>query len=120
MPAIKTRQAARVRRHGRVRRKVAGTAERPRLAIFRSNQHIYAQIIDDGVGRTLAAASDVEQDLRVTEETKSALARKVGALVAQRAKAAGVESVVFDRGGFRYAGRVKELAEAAREEGLVF
>ncbi len=120
MSAIKTRQAARTRRHGRVRRKVAGTPERPRLAVFRSNQHIYAQVIDDAAGRTLVAASDVEQDLRSSEETKSALARKVGALVAQRAKAAGVESVVFDRGGFRYAGRVKELAEAAREEGLVF
>ena len=118
--AIKTRQAARLRRHTRVRRKVAGTADRPRLAVFRSNQHIYAQIIDDAAGKTLAAASDVETDLRTTEETKSALARKVGALVAQRAKAAGVDSVVLDRGGFRYAGRVKELAEAAREEGLVF
>jgi len=99
---------------------VAGTQERPRLAVFRSNQHIYAQVIDDMAGRTLAAASDVEKDLRATEETKSVLARKVGALLAQRAKAAGVESVVFDRGGFRYAGRVKELADAAREEGLVF
>jgi large subunit ribosomal protein L18 len=118
--AIKTRQAARVRRHTRVRRKVTGTPDRPRLAVFRSNQHIYAQIIDDAAGKTLVAASDVETDLRTTEETKSALARKVGALVAQRAKAAGVDSVVLDRGGFRYAGRVKELAEAAREEGLVF
>lgn len=118
--AIKTRQAARIRRHTRVRRRATGTAERPRLAVFRSNQHIYAQVIDDGAGRTLAAASDMEKDLRATEETKSALARRVGSLLAQRAKAAGVESVVFDRGGFRYAGRVKELAEAAREEGLVF
>ena len=118
--AIKTRQAARVRRHTRVRRKVEGTPERPRLAVFRSNQHIYAQVIDDAAGRTLAAASDVETALRSSDETKSTLARKVGALVAQRAKAAGVESVVLDRGGFRYAGRVKELAEAAREEGLVF
>lgn len=118
--AIKTRQAARIRRHTRVRRKVEGSAERPRLSVFRSNQHIYAQVIDDRAGRTLAAASDLEADLRSTEETKSALARRVGALVAQRAKAAGVESVVLDRGGFRYAGRVKELAEGAREEGLVF
>lgn len=120
MSALKTRQAARTRRHGRVRRKVAGTPDRPRLAVFRSNQHIYAQVIDDHAGRTLASASDMEQDLRAVEETKSALARRVGALVAQRAKAAGVESVVFDRGGFRFAGRMKELAEAAREEGLVF
>ena len=90
------------------------------MAVFRSNQHIYAQVIDDLAGRTLAAASDVEKDLRATEEKKSVLARKVGVLLAQRAKAAGVESVVFDRGGFRYAGRVKELADAAREEGLVF
>jgi large subunit ribosomal protein L18 len=120
MSSIKTRQAARVRRHTRVRRRVAGTPERPRLAIFRSNQHIYAQVIDDAAGRTLAAASDVEKDLRVNEETKSAQARRVGALIAQRAKAAGVGSVVFDRGGVRFAGRVKELADAAREEGLVF
>ncbi|MCK9487607.1 MAG: 50S ribosomal protein L18 [Dehalococcoidia bacterium] len=120
MSATKTRQAARTRRHGRVRRKVAGTPERPRLAVFRSNQHIYAQVIDDRAGRTLVAASDMEADLRGVEETKSARARKVGALLAQRARAAGVESVVFDRGGFRFAGRVKELAEAAREEGLVF
>ncbi|MQC16869.1 MAG: 50S ribosomal protein L18 [Chloroflexi bacterium] len=118
--AEKNRQAARVRRHTRVRRRTVGSPERPRLAVFRSNQHIYAQVIDDAAGHTLAAASDMEQDLRSTEETKSARARRVGALVAQRAKAAGVETVVFDRGGFRYAGRVKELAEAAREEGLVF
>jgi large subunit ribosomal protein L18 len=118
--AEKNRQAARVRRHVRVRRRAVGTPERPRLAVFRSNQHIYAQVIDDAAGHTLAAASDMEQDLRAVEETKSARARRVGALVAQRAKAAGVESVVFDRGGFRYAGRVKELADAAREEGLVF
>jgi len=120
MSSIKTRQAARVRRHTRVRRRVAGTPERPRLAIFRSNQHIYAQVIDDAAGRTLASASDMEKDLRAAEEPKSAQARRVGALIAQRAKAAGVEAVVFDRGGFRFAGRVKELADAAREEGLVF
>ena len=116
----KGKKVARLRRHARLRKKVVGTPERPRLAVFRSNQHIYAQVIDDAAGRTLAAASDVETDLRSSDETKSALARKVGALVAQRAKAAGVDSVVLDRGGFRYAGRVKELAEAAREEGLVF
>ncbi len=120
MSGSKTRQAARLRRHVRVRRRVAGTPERPRLAVFRSNQHIYVQVIDDAAGRTLAAASDVETDLRGQTESKSDRARKVGSLIAQRAKAAGVDSVVFDRGGFRFAGRVKALADAAREEGLVF
>lgn len=115
-----TSQAARIRRHTRVRRRVEGTTERPRLAVFRSNQHIYVQVIDDTAGRTLAAASDMESTLRDVTESKSDRARKVGALIAQRAKAAGVESVVFDRGGFRFAGRVKALADAAREEGLVF
>lgn len=115
-----TSQAARIRRHARVRRRVEGTTERPRLAVFRSNQHIYVQVIDDTAGRTLAAASDMESSLRDVDESKSDRARKVGALIAQRAKAAGVESVVFDRGGFRFAGRVKALADAAREEGLVF
>ncbi len=115
-----TSSAARIRRHTRVRRRVEGTTERPRLAVFRSNQHIYVQVIDDTAGRTLAAASDMESTLRDVTESKSDRARKVGALIAQRAKAAGVESVVFDRGGFRFAGRVKALADAAREEGLVF
>ena len=109
------------RRRRRVRTALKARASgKPRLSVHRSGRHIYAQVIDDAAGKTLAAASDVETDLRTTEETKSALARKVGALVAQRAKAAGIDSVVLDRGGFRYAGRVKELAEAAREEGLVF
>jgi large subunit ribosomal protein L18 len=120
MAGTSTRQAARVRRHTRVRRRVAGTPERPRLAVFRSNQHIYVQVIDDAAGRTVAAASDMETDLRAATESKSDRARKVGALIAQRAKAAGVDAVVFDRGGFRFAGRVKALADAAREEGLVF
>jgi large subunit ribosomal protein L18 len=120
MAATKTRQAARIRRHTRVRRRMAGTAERPRLAVFRSNQHIYAQVIDDHAGRTLAAASDIETDLRGSTEKKSDVARKVGTLIAQRTKAAGISEVVFDRAGFRYAGRVKALADAAREEGLVF
>ncbi len=116
----KTPRAARLRRHQRVRRGVQGTVERPRLSVFRSNQHIYAQVIDDEAGRTLVAASDVEQDLRGGTGAKSDRARQVGQLIARRSKEAGIETVVFDRGGFRYAGRVKALADAAREEGLVF
>jgi len=119
--AKQTAHAARLRRHARLRKKVSGTPERPRLAVFRSNTHIYAQVIDDLAGRTLVAASDVESALNdVAQATKSERAKRVGTLVAQRAKAAGVESVVFDRGGFAYAGRVRLLADAAREEGLDF
>jgi large subunit ribosomal protein L18 len=120
MASNQTSRAARIRRHTRVRRSVRGTTATPRLAVFRSNQHIYAQVIDDEAGRTIAAASDVEAALRGATRTKSDLAREVGTLVAQRGKQAGVTSVVFDRGGFRYAGRVQALADAAREEGLVF
>ena len=119
MSSKQTNRAARVRRHTRVRRRVSGTATQPRLAVYRSNQHIYAQIIDDEAGRTLAAASDVEAALK-GDGSKSDRARQVGALVAQRVKQQGVTAVVFDRGGFRYAGRVQALADAAREEGLVF
>ncbi len=119
MSTKQTTRAARVRRHVRVRRRVAGTASQPRLAVFRSNQHIYAQIIDAEAGRTLAAASDVETALR-GDGSKSERARQVGTLVAQRVKEQGITAVVFDRGGFRYAGRVQALADAAREEGLVF
>ncbi len=115
-----TSRAARLRRHTRVRRRLAGTSERPRLAVFRSNQHIYAQVIDDSSGRTLVSASDVEQDLRGSTEKKSDRARQVGARIAQRSKEAGIDTVVFDRAGFRYAGRIQALADAAREEGLVF
>ena|SRR5437868_15105226 len=118
--AIDTTRVARIRRHIRLRKKVAGTADRPRLAVFRSAQHIYAQVIDDRSGRTLAAASDLETTLREAEGTKTERARQVGALLAQRAREAGLDTVVFDRGGFAYAGRVKALADAAREEGLVF
>jgi large subunit ribosomal protein L18 len=113
----KTRREARIRRHRRVRRKVRGTATRPRLVVFRSNRYIYAQVIDDDAGHTLAAASSLEPGLRdrtLTVET----AAEVGRLVAERAKAAGVGAVVFDRGGYRYHGRVKALADAAREAGL--
>lgn len=115
-----TSYASRLRRHVRVRRKVAGTPERPRLAVFRSNQHIYAQVIDDRAGRTLAQASDAEADLRAGSGSKTERAQAVGKRLADRAKQAGVATVVFDRGGFRYAGRVRALADAAREEGLVF
>lgn len=110
---------ARVRRHSRVRKKVRGEAERPRLAVFRSNKHIVAQVIDDRAGRTLAAASSNEADLRSGSGNKDSAA-KVGRLVAERAKAAGVTKVVFDRGGFLYHGRVAALADAARDEGLEF
>ena len=107
-----------LRRHRRVRRKIAGTAERPRLAVFRSNRHIVAQVIDDRDGRTLAAASTVEPDLRSSGTGNAAAAASVGRLVAERAKAAGITKVVFDRGGSRYHGRVAALADAAREAGL--
>ena len=119
--STKDKQVARDRRHYRVRRKVSGTAERPRLAVFRSNKHISAQVIDDRNGRTIAAASTVEKDLRSGGGTgnKSA-ATTVGRLVAERAKAAGVSRVVFDRGGFLYHGRVAAVADAAREAGLEF
>ncbi len=116
---MKTRNEARVRRHFRVRRRVRGTTGRPRLAVFRSNRYIYAQVIDDVSGRTLAAASSQEQDLRSKTLTVGTAA-EVGKLIATRSKAAGVTSVVFDRGGFAYHGRLKALADAAREEGLEF
>jgi large subunit ribosomal protein L18 len=106
------------RRHRRVRKKVVGTAERPRLAVFRSNRHIVAQVIDDRAGHTLAAASTVEAVLRAEPSGNAAAASAVGKLVAERALAAGVTKVVFDRGGSRYHGRVAALATAAREAGL--
>ena len=105
--------------HRRIRRKLAGTLERPRLAVFRSVAHIYAQVIDDTAGRTLAAASSVDKDGR-TNGGNVAAAKAIGKLVAQRAKEKGIASVVFDRGGYRYHGRVKALADAAREAGLEF
>ena len=120
MATITTREA-RLRRHRRVRGKVEGTAERPRLAVFRSTRHISAQIIDDYAGRTLAAASTVEPDVRSQGYPGNvAAATRVGKLLGERAKAAGVERVVFDRGGFQYHGRVAAVADAAREAGLEF
>lgn len=110
----------RKRRHVRVRKKVAGTADRPRLVVTRSARHMVAQVVDDTVGRTLASASTMEVDLRGATVDKTAKARKVGQLVAERAKTAGVQAVVFDRGGNRYHGRVAALAEGAREGGLDF
>jgi large subunit ribosomal protein L18 len=120
MTASTSRGAARQKRHDRLRLKVAGDGARPRLAVFRSLNHIYAQVIDDSAGTTLAAASSLEAELKSAKGTKSAEATAVGRLVAQRAKAAGVGQVVFDRAGFRYHGRIKSLADAAREAGLDF
>jgi len=117
----KDKQLARARRHHRVRKRVHGTAERPRLAVFRSNKHIIAQVIDDRAGRTVAAASSVEKDVRGIGPTgHAAMATTVGRLVAERALTAGVSRVVFDRGGFIYHGRVAAVAEAARAAGLEF
>jgi large subunit ribosomal protein L18 len=120
MTQVATRGAARRKRHERIRLHLAGTDARPRLAVFRSLNHIYAQVIDDAAGRTLAAASTADKELKGSKATKSEEAAVVGRLIAQRAKAAGVERVVFDRAGFRYHGRIKSLADAAREAGLEF
>ena len=114
----KGKSAARGRRHLRVRKKITGTAARPRLVVTRSSRHVFVQVVDDTVGKTVASASTMEADLRTFEGDKSAKARKVGELVAERAKAQGIEAVVFDRGGNRYAGRVAAIADGAREGGL--
>ena len=114
------RVASRLRRQVRGRKKVSGTAQRPRLVVTRSSRHITAQVVDDLAGRTLASASSMEADLRSFEGDKSAKARRVGELVAQRAQAAGIDGVVFDRAGNKYHGRVAALADAAREGGLAF
>jgi large subunit ribosomal protein L18 len=111
------KRAGRLRRHARVRRKVRGGPERPRLAVYRSNRHIYAQLVDDDAGRTLAAASSLEDGVQGADG-KQAAAKAVGQLIAQRAKATGVERAVFDRGGRLYHGRVRSVAEGAREGGL--
>jgi large subunit ribosomal protein L18 len=116
------RKRQRVLRHDRVRRKVSGTPERPRLAVFRSLKHVYVQVIDDTKGVTLAAASSLDKQVSEQKDgkRKAEVSRLVGALVAERAKSKGVTQVVFDRGGYKYQGRVKALADAAREGGLVF
>jgi len=116
--AVTSKAAARSRRHARLRKKIVGTAERPRLVVTRSSRHVFVQLVDDAKGHTLVSASTLEADLRGFDGDKTAKARKVGELVAERAKAAGVEAVVFDRGGNRYAGRVAAIAEGAREGGL--
>src|SRR5687768_16950286 len=114
------RVASRLRRQVRGRKKVSGTSERPRLVVTRSSKHISVQVVDDLVGRTLASASTMEADVRSAEGDKSAKARRVGELVAERAKAAGIDGVVFDRAGNKYHGRVAALADGAREGGLTF
>ena len=114
----RTKPEHRVRRHRRVRKKVTGTAARPRLAVFRSNKHIYVQAIDDQARRTIVSASTVEADLRGGSTATVEAAKQVGKLVGERAKAAGIETVVFDRGGFKYHGRVAAIADGAREAGL--
>ncbi|GAA4177613.1 50S ribosomal protein L18 [Gryllotalpicola koreensis] len=116
--ANNSKSAARGRRHLRLRKKVVGTALRPRLVVTRSARHVFVQVVDDAVGHTLASASTLEADLRAFEGDKTAKARRVGELVAERAKAAGIAAVVFDRGGNKYAGRVAAIAEGAREGGL--
>ncbi len=117
--SVKQKHLARVRRHRRVRKKVRGVADRPRLAVFRSNRHMIAQVVDDVSGRTLASASTLEADLRSAGATGNReAAAAVGRLVAERARAAGIERVVFDRGGYLYHGRVAAVADAARDAGL--
>ena len=114
------RRVSRARRHFRVRRKVVGTTERPRLSVTKSSRHIVAQLVDDSVGKTIASASTLEADVRALDGDKKARAAKVGQLVADRAKNAGVTKIVFDRGGNDYHGRIAALADAAREAGLEF
>jgi large subunit ribosomal protein L18 len=114
------RRESRLRRHRRVRKKIHGTAQRPRLAVHRSNKHLVVQVIDDDAGRTLAAASTIEADLRADGGKSVAAAARVGTLIGERAKAAGITKVVFDRGGYIFHGRVAAVAAAAREAGLEF
>jgi large subunit ribosomal protein L18 len=114
----KSKSAARGRRHARLRKKIEGTAVRPRLVVTRSARHVFVQVVDDSKGFTLASASTLETDMRTFDGDKTAKAHKVGELVAERAKAAGIEAVVFDRGGSKYAGRVAAIAEGARKGGL--
>jgi len=114
------RRVSRVRRHARLRKKIAGTQERPRLVVHRSARHIHVQLVNDENGTTVAAASSIETDVRGVDGDKKARSVRVGQLIAERAKAAGVATVVFDRGGYTYAGRIAALADAARENGLTF
>ena len=116
--AVKTKTAARSRRHTRLRKKIVGTEQRPRLVVTRSARHVFVQVVDDSKGLTVASASTMEADLRAFDGDKTAKAKKVGELVAERAKQAGIESVVFDRGGNKYADRVAAIADGAREAGL--
>ncbi|AOD24066.1 50S ribosomal protein L18 [Rhodococcus sp. p52] len=118
--ASTTRRLSKTRRHFRLRKKISGTAERPRLVVNRSSRHLHVQLVDDLTGTTLAAASSIEPDVRALEGDKKARGAKVGQLIAERAKAAGVEAVVFDRGGHTYSGRIAALADAARESGVKF
>jgi len=122
MAVPKSRNSLRIRRHARVRRRIAGTVERPRLSIFRSLHHVYAQIIDDATGKTLVAASTREKALAegLKSNSSSSAAEKVGKTIAERAKAKGISAVIFDRGGYKYHGRIKALADAARGAGLEF
>ncbi len=113
-----TKSALRARRHFRVRKRVSGSTSRPRLVVNRSARHVFAQVVDDSTGRTLVSASTLEADLRAPKGDKTAKARKVGVLVAERAAAAGIGAVVFDRGGYQYHGRVAAIADGAREGGL--
>ncbi|WAC90758.1 50S ribosomal protein L18 [Mycobacterium sp. Aquia_213] len=115
-----TRRVARLRRHARLRKKIAGTSERPRLVVNRSARHIHVQLVNDLTGTTVAAASSIEADVRGVDGDKKAHSVRVGQLIAERAKAAGIDSVVFDRGGYTYGGRIAALADAARENGLKF
>ena len=115
-----TRRVARLRRHARLRKKVAGTAQTPRLVVNRSSRHIHVQLVDDQDGVTLAAASSIEADVRAVDGDKKAHSTRVGQLIAERAKAAGIDEVVFDRGGYTYGGRIAALADAARVGGLKF
>ena len=114
------RRKARLRRHDRLRKKISGTAQRPRLVVHRSSRHIHVQLVDDLTGTTVAAASSIEADVRGVDGDKKAHSVRVGQLIAERAKAAGVDAVVFDRGGYTYGGRIAALADAAREGGLKF
>ena len=115
-----TRRVSRLRRHARLRKKIAGTPQRPRLVVHRSARHIHVQLVNDENGTTLAAASSIEDDVRGLDGDKKARSVRVGQLIAERAKAAGVDTVIFDRGGYTYGGRIAALADAARENGLRF